>query len=336
MKLLAQLSFSQVVSRDLAQDAELMVTLKRLLSKKINTIDDENEAEIYEEILRLAEQIKWNLNENRQKSYLTDVIKTVSSEHVMISYNPANREQCFKIKERIESFGFKVWINANGKHGSSLDEMAKAVDSSICVLICVTEKYRQSIHCQAEAQYAFRMNKNIIPLIMQEGYEKVKGWLGVVMGDKAFVNFNAYKFDVSISHLKQELEAYSDKAKPVDSPNLIEHTISDHKSEPSQYPPSTRTSTLSTTRTLKEEKKALTKTANEWTDVEVNEWFAKNNLNMAIYEYLQAHSGKILKQMYQIKSSSSEFFFHSLREIEGIKFHEIILFASCLDELFTK
>ncbi len=53
---------------------------------------------------------------------------------------------------------------------------ANAVENSYCVLMCVTEKYRSSINCQAEAQYAFRIKKPIIPLIMQQGYENVKGW----------------------------------------------------------------------------------------------------------------------------------------------------------------
>lgn len=44
-----------------------------------------------------------------------------------------------------------------------------------CVLICVTEKYRQSLNCQAEAQYAFKLNKHIIPLVMEKGYENCKG-----------------------------------------------------------------------------------------------------------------------------------------------------------------
>ncbi len=79
--------------------------------------------------------------------------------------------------------------------------MAKAVEKSKCVLMCVTEKYRQSLNCQvnlnlfipillnyikmsiqAEAQYSFRRNKNIIPVIMQKGYHNVDGWLGFIIG----------------------------------------------------------------------------------------------------------------------------------------------------------
>jgi hypothetical protein len=35
-------------------------------------------------------------------------------------------------------------------------------------------RYRQSLNCQAEAQYSFKLNKKIIPLIMQDSYENVK------------------------------------------------------------------------------------------------------------------------------------------------------------------
>ena len=39
----------------------------------------------------------------------------------------------------------------------------------------MTEKYKQSTPCRAEAEYAFQLNKPIIPLIMQKDY-KPDGW----------------------------------------------------------------------------------------------------------------------------------------------------------------
>ena len=101
------------------------------------------------------------------KSDLKDAAEKKADEmpsHVMISYNTASRDLCLKIKADIEAAGHKVWIDVNDIHGSSLNSMAEAVENSYCVLICVTEKYRQSINCQAEAQYAFRINKPIVPL----------------------------------------------------------------------------------------------------------------------------------------------------------------------------
>jgi hypothetical protein len=36
--------------------------------------------------------------------------------------------------------------------------------------MCMTEKYKQSPNCRAEAEYAFKLGVPIIPLIMQENY----------------------------------------------------------------------------------------------------------------------------------------------------------------------
>ena len=49
--------------------------------------------------------------------------------------------------------------------------MAAAVENSCAVLICMSEKYKQSNNCRAEAEYAFNLNKPIIPLIMQANYK---------------------------------------------------------------------------------------------------------------------------------------------------------------------
>ena len=132
-----------------------------------------------------------------------------SQGHVMISYNTGSRELCLKIKSELEASGYKVWMDVSDIHGSSLDSMAKAVEGSCAVLMCVTEKYRQSINCQSEAQYAYKMSKPIIPCIMQKGYENVTGWLGIIMGDKIFVHFMKYEFPECMRRLKGEINQYN-------------------------------------------------------------------------------------------------------------------------------
>ena len=39
----------------------------------------------------------------------------------------------------------------------------------------MTSKYKQSVNCRAEAEYAFSRNKPIVPLIMEKGYMP-DGW----------------------------------------------------------------------------------------------------------------------------------------------------------------
>lgn len=69
--------------------------------------------------------------------------------HIMISYNSENRAICLKIKEVLEKNKFKVWIDVESIHGSSLEAMAEAVEKSKCVIVCMSEKYKQSPNCRA-------------------------------------------------------------------------------------------------------------------------------------------------------------------------------------------
>ena len=76
----------------------------------------------------MCKQINWNLNEVeseiRSKNENTKVRSNETElKHVMISYNTASRDMCLKIKDKLESFGHKVWIDVNDIHGSSLDAM---------------------------------------------------------------------------------------------------------------------------------------------------------------------------------------------------------------------
>ena len=195
LKLVAQLTFNKKITEDLLLDTAFVDLIK--CGPKTDGF-----------LKEIARQINWNLGLNSPVCRNTGEKQATTQggdEHIMISYNTASRELCLKIKSQLESRGFKIWIDVNDIHGSSLDAMANAVEKSLCVLMCVSEKYRQSVNCQAEAQYAFRLNKKIIPLIMQSGYENVQGWLGIIMGDKIFVNFTKYDYDECIRRLLKEL-----------------------------------------------------------------------------------------------------------------------------------
>jgi len=41
----------------------------------------------------------------------------------------------------------------------------------------------------AEAEYAFQLKKDIIPLMMQSNY-RADGWLGMIMGSKLWIDFS--------------------------------------------------------------------------------------------------------------------------------------------------
>ncbi len=111
--------------------------------------------------------------------------------HIMISYNRESRDLCLKIKSELEKMNYTVWIDVENIHGSSLESMALAIENAMCVLMCMTEKYKQSTYCRAEAEYAFNINRPIVPIIMQSGYQPT-GWLGM--------NFSFISCEISNCH----------------------------------------------------------------------------------------------------------------------------------------
>lgn len=181
------------------------------------------------------------------------------------------------------------------------------------------KRYRQSINCQAEARYAFKRNKPIIPLIMQSGYEDPNGWLGLIMSDKIFVNFIKYEFDECMRRLNHEIDS------------ILGNTKKTSNQSSSSFPPPIDSKNSGDASKLKEENKKNL----DWSEAEVKEWFDENNLNILLFDYFKPMTGKILKELYEMKRNSSDLYFQSLKEIENIKFNMIMAFTACLEELFN-
>jgi hypothetical protein len=49
-----------------------------------------------------------------------------------------------------------------------METLADAIENSKYVLICVSEPYRQKLSNRIESEYASRLKKQIVPLIMQK------------------------------------------------------------------------------------------------------------------------------------------------------------------------
>ena len=56
-----------------------------------------------------------------------------------------------------------------------------------------------------EAEYAFTLRKDIVPLMMESNY-RADGWLGMIMGSKLWIDFSSgQNISDSIEKLKKEL-----------------------------------------------------------------------------------------------------------------------------------
>jgi hypothetical protein len=158
-----------------------------------------------EQMRKIINGILWNLEINHQDRP-TSEINDETSFDIMISYSHKDKELCKQIYNELIKSGYRVWIDFDQMHGNIMDAMAQAIERSNTVIICMSEEYRKSNYCRAEAHYAFQRQLKIVPVLLQKHY-KPDGWLLFLIGQLFYVNFTKYEFDRAIEILLQELKA---------------------------------------------------------------------------------------------------------------------------------
>ncbi|EFJ50517.1 hypothetical protein VOLCADRAFT_103968 [Volvox carteri f. nagariensis] len=111
------------------------------------------------------------------------------TQHVMLSYEWGCQQSVMLIKSELQKAGYMTWMDIDKMSGSTLEAMAKAVEDSAAVLVCVSKRYKESQACRTEAEYAFQQRKKIVPVLMEADY-KPTGWLGALMGTRLYFNMS--------------------------------------------------------------------------------------------------------------------------------------------------
>jgi hypothetical protein len=81
---------------------------------------------------------------------------------IMISFNRKNRETCLLIKSELKK-DYSVWIESENLS----DSFKKAIQNSFCVIICLTEDYKNDARCRAQAEFAYQLSKPIIFVLLE-------------------------------------------------------------------------------------------------------------------------------------------------------------------------
>lgn len=218
---------------------------------------------------------------------VVDEKKDVDLQHIMISYNWGDQHTMIKVKDRLKSAGFKVWMDIESMGGSTLQAMAEAVENSSVVLMCMCEQYKDSANCRTEAEYAFNLKKDIVPLIMQKGY-KPDGWLGMILGAKLFFDFSGrYSFEAKFQELQKELGARGRSGQKVILPPIVAENAP-------VYGSGKRTS------------------PKNWTSKEVAEWLEENDLDGI--PGLSELTGPNLAFLRKMLDTAPEYFYHNMLE----------------------
>ncbi|KAL3892323.1 hypothetical protein ACJMK2_004539 [Sinanodonta woodiana] len=160
---------------------------------------------------------------NSQSDEMSGKIIQAGKGHIMISYNWGHKTELIKIKDVLKEKDYDLWMDIENMSGSTTEAMAKAVEDAHVILICMSQKYKDSANCKAEAEYAFNLKKKIISLKMENAYIP-DGWLEVVVSGKHCIDFSGkYPFEAKVLDLIDEIvKLYGDEdTKPVAVPIKI-------------------------------------------------------------------------------------------------------------------
>ncbi|XP_076437546.1 uncharacterized protein LOC143276783 isoform X2 [Babylonia areolata] len=257
--------------------------------------------------------------------------------HVMLSYQWADQAVVKNIRDVLHDKGYKVWMDIDNMGGSTLQAMAAAIEDSFVVVVCMSQKYKDSPNCRAEAEYAFQQRKTIIPLIMQQGY-RPDGWLGMILGAKLFYDFSGkYSFESRIEGLLKAVAQISGKAmegeETTDGKTVQAGETAAVKPRTEVEKPIVPQSTSGQRAAPVRVRSVNTEKIKAWAAADVKSWLKKFGLDGTELERL---TGKEVAFLYNLRAEAPEFFFKTLdKKLHISTLSGLMSFTDALDGLPT-
>ena len=213
--------------------------------------------------------------------------------HVMISYQWDSQDVLIEVKNRLQASGYRVWMDLEQMGGSTLEAMAKAVENASVVLVCVSQRYKESPNCRSEAEYAYHLRKDIIPLMMQRNY-KADGWLGMLVGTKLWIDFQSKQvIEAGVGKLIKELGGRGRDVDMTDGPS--EPVVGAVQADVVTLPPSNPA-------------------VSGWTNKEVKQWLKEIRLEKVCNEEILEMNGQTLIDLQQLRRECPDYFYICLQQ----------------------
>jgi hypothetical protein len=304
------LSFNSDIQQQLHSNVIFMSKLIHLAKESDN-----------EQTRKITHGILWNIDSTHQDRAISEIDDEKTFD-IMISYSHKDEIICKEIYEELSKYGYHVWIDFDQMHGNVMDAMAQAIERSRMVIICMSEQYRKSNYCRAEAHYAFQRQLKIVPILLQEHYQP-DGWLLFLIGQLLYVDFTKYDLTRAMDLLMKELKA-------------------EENSEPSIAPLRSRTGTYSVlcniqTSVITSSPEILSKNIKDWTRTDVHDWLTENKL-LQMSQILGSCDGRSLVYLDNfIKNGETKQVLkllqeESLRTNESLSLVELSYFRSLIDQ----
>ncbi|EDV27437.1 hypothetical protein TrispH2_003058 [Trichoplax sp. H2] len=149
------------------------------------------------------------LAKNLESGASDGLISHSSQFQIWISYHQNDLAIAIKIRSYLKYAGFRAFIdidrNTNVKNEFNLKSIAKNIDESNIVVVCLSHKYKQSPYCHSQAHFAVQKKKKVIPILLQANYN-LHGWLGDLFGSIPILDFSdGNDIDNNMKSLKQEV-----------------------------------------------------------------------------------------------------------------------------------
>ena len=244
------------------------------------------------EVQKAAAGALWETEGKKARNNAKNTDLTTGN-HVMISYQWDAQEVLVEVKNKLQASGYRVWMDLEQMGGSTLEAMAKAVENASVVLVCVSQRYKESPNCRSEAEYAYQLRKDIIPLMMQRNY-KADGWLGMLVGTKLWIGFQSKQVvDSGVGKLIKELGGRGKDLDTTDGPKeaLIRPSEASVVKEP---PPQSVTNVSS------------------WTNQDVKKWLTEIGLEQVCKEDNPEFNGQTLIDLQELRGECPEYFYKCL------------------------
>ena len=268
------------------------------------------------EVQKAAAGALWEI-EGKTARKNADKTEETTGNHVMISYQWDAQEVLVGVKNKLQTSGYRVWMDLEQMGGSTLDAMAKAVENAAVVLVCVSERYKESPNCRSEAEYAYQLRKDIIPLMMQRNYT-ADGWLGMLVGTKLWIGFQSKQIvHSSVGKLIKELGRRGKDVDTTDGPGEA-LTRPSEASVVTAPPPQSVTN------------------VSRWTNQDVKKWLTEIGLEQVCKEDISEFNGQTLIDIHELRGECPEYFYKCLEHTLNLKnmFH-LFKFRKELDKLLS-
>ncbi|XP_072025529.1 uncharacterized protein [Amphiura filiformis] len=239
-----------------------------------------------------------------------DPARPRQSAQIMLSYQWDCQKRVLQIKDRLLHAGYRVWMDLANMRGNILGAMAKAVEESDVILICMTEKYKNSKSCRSEAEYAYSHDKKLIPLLMEKDY-KPDGWLGILLKIHLYYAFHSSsQFDTSTVQLLKAIRECTKSGEDLpDGPIQPTHREVQGKGHKTQ--------------------------SSDWSKDDVQSWLRDKDLS-ALCDKFSAFNGKHLRRMHSKCAKDDEKFEEELKRDYKLNAAHCTQFIVALEDAFQE